>query len=142
MKRTPRLSAFDSFCAESSGASLRMWATAKISGGCSPSSPCAKPGAQARRNWRLKRGGGAVVRETDLAAGGNGDEDILDGVVSPQPEPEFAALAEEELRRLLDSRSAMTLSAASRSGAWRIIPAMKSPRNWAATAAPWPASSS
>jgi DNA-directed RNA polymerase specialized sigma24 family protein len=61
-----------------------------------------KARAQVRLQHRLKRGGGQVVRETDLAAGGSGDDDVLDGIVAPEPDPGFTALAAEELERLLD----------------------------------------
>ena len=76
-----------------------------------------KSRALARRNRRLKRGGDRVVRETDLAAGGSDDDPILDGVPAPDPEPEFVALAEEELRRLLDLLGDETLR---RVAVWRM----------------------
>jgi DNA-directed RNA polymerase specialized sigma24 family protein len=51
---------------------------------------------------RDRRGGGRVVNETALAQGsGSTEETPLDAVRSPEPSPEFAALAAEEFRRLL-----------------------------------------
>lgn len=75
-----------------------------------------KSRALARRNRRLKRGGGRVVRETDLAAGGSDDE-ALDGVPAQHPEPEFVVRAEEELKRLLDLLGDDTLR---RVAVWRM----------------------
>ena len=96
------LSAFDSFCAGAEqgrfphlGDREELWRLLAVI-------TVRKAQAQARRQRRLKRGGGLVIRETDLAAGGSGDDDVLDGIVAPEPDPEFTALAEEELRRLLD----------------------------------------
>jgi DNA-directed RNA polymerase specialized sigma24 family protein len=96
------LSAFESFCAEAErgrfpgvGDRHDLWLLLAMI-------TVRKARAQARRHRRLKRGGGRVVRETDLAAGGPDDDGALDGAPAPGPEPEFVALAEEELRRLLD----------------------------------------
>jgi DNA-directed RNA polymerase specialized sigma24 family protein len=58
--------------------------------------------AQARRQRRLKRGAGLVRRETDLAGSRAGSAGILDSALAREPEPEFTAAAQEELRRLLD----------------------------------------
>lgn len=61
-----------------------------------------KARAQARWQCRAKRGGGQVLREVDLTANGADVRGGLDGLHDPEPGPEFAALAAEELRRLLD----------------------------------------
>jgi DNA-directed RNA polymerase specialized sigma24 family protein len=61
-----------------------------------------KARAQARWQRRAKRGGGRVLREVDLAAAGADVRGGLDGLHNPESGPEFAALAAEELRRLLD----------------------------------------
>jgi DNA-directed RNA polymerase specialized sigma24 family protein len=59
--------------------------------------------AQARRRRRLKRGGGRVLREADLlGADPDGGDVGLEQVVGAEPTPEFAAMAAEECRRLID----------------------------------------
>src|SRR5262249_51863205 len=55
---------------------------------------------QVRRARRLKRGGGRVHTESDLAAGGPAG---LDGIAGPEPTPEFAAEFAEEYRRLFEA---------------------------------------
>lgn len=59
----------------------------------------------ARDQRRLKRGGGLVRAETDLAAaGGPDDEDAaLARVVGREPTPEFAATVAESLRQRLEA---------------------------------------
>lgn len=57
-----------------------------------------KARAQLRQQRRLKRGGGLVLRETDLVDGGAG----LDGLDDREPGPELTALAAEGLLRLLE----------------------------------------
>jgi DNA-directed RNA polymerase specialized sigma24 family protein len=96
------LSAFDSFCAGAEqgqfpdvGDRDDLWRLLAVI-------TVRKAQAHARRDRRLKRGGGHVVRESDLASLGSGGNGALDGVISGAPEPEFAVLAEEELRLLLD----------------------------------------
>jgi DNA-directed RNA polymerase specialized sigma24 family protein len=57
---------------------------------------------QARRAGRLKRGGGRILGEATL--GGPGEPKGatgLDGLIGPEPTPEFAAMVAEEHRRLL-----------------------------------------
>ena len=62
-----------------------------------------KAADQLRRARRLKRGGGRVRTEGDLAAGGPDDEAAgLDRIAGPQPTPEFAAEFAEEYRRLFE----------------------------------------
>jgi RNA polymerase sigma factor (sigma-70 family) len=62
-----------------------------------------KAADQVRRARRLKRGGGRVRTEADLAAGGPDDEPAgLAGVAGPEPSPEFAAEFAEEYRRLFE----------------------------------------
>ena len=57
---------------------------------------------QAERWGRQKRGGGALVRETDLEALGNGQESRgLDAMVGPDPTPEFLVMMDEECQRLM-----------------------------------------
>jgi DNA-directed RNA polymerase specialized sigma24 family protein len=51
-----------------------------------------------RRHRRMKRGGGRVAHEVDVARPGG---DLLDQLVGPAPTPEFAALVAEEYRRRL-----------------------------------------
>jgi DNA-directed RNA polymerase specialized sigma24 family protein len=58
---------------------------------------------QARRARRLKRGGGRVHTEADLAAGRPADAPAgLDDLVGPEPTPAFAAEFAEEYRRLFE----------------------------------------
>ena len=59
---------------------------------------------QMRRTRRVKRGGGRVRTEADLAAGGPDDEPAgLDQIAGPKPTPEFAAEFAEEYRRLFEA---------------------------------------
>ena len=59
---------------------------------------------QMRRAGRVKRGGGRVRNEADLAAGGPDDEPAgLDRIAGHQPTPEFAAEFAEEYRRLFEA---------------------------------------
>jgi DNA-directed RNA polymerase specialized sigma24 family protein len=59
--------------------------------------------AQARRQFRWKRGGGQVRPASDLAgSASDSDEDVLAQAVGTEPTPEFAALVAEEYSRLLD----------------------------------------
>jgi DNA-directed RNA polymerase specialized sigma24 family protein len=59
--------------------------------------------AQARRQLRLKRGGGHVGPASDLAgSASDSDDDVLAQAVGAEPTPEFAAMVAEECRRLLD----------------------------------------
>ena len=51
-----------------------------------------------RRQRRLKRGGGRVANEADVAGPGEG---LLDRVAGTAPTPEFAAMVAEEYRRRL-----------------------------------------
>jgi len=51
---------------------------------------------------RIKRGGGKVLREADLAAA-EGESAGLEEVAGSEPTPEFAAMVAEEYQRLLDS---------------------------------------
>jgi RNA polymerase sigma factor (sigma-70 family) len=61
---------------------------------------------QMRRAQRLKRGGGRVRTEADLAAGGSGDRPpTLDRIAGPQLTPEFAAEFADEYRRLFEALS-------------------------------------
>ena len=63
-----------------------------------------KAADQLRRARRLKRGGGRVRTEADLAAGGPDDEPTrLDRIAGPQPTPEFAAEFAAEYRRLFEA---------------------------------------
>jgi DNA-directed RNA polymerase specialized sigma24 family protein len=63
--------------------------------------------AQMQRRARLKRGGGRVLGECDLAASGDADGDGavegLDRVIGDEPTPEFAAMVAEQYGRLLDA---------------------------------------
>jgi DNA-directed RNA polymerase specialized sigma24 family protein len=59
--------------------------------------------AQARRQFRRKRGGGQVRPASELAGSAcDSDDDVLAQAVGTEPTPEFAALVAEEYRRLLD----------------------------------------
>ena len=62
-----------------------------------------------RREGAAKRGGGHVVRESELA-GGTEEETGLAALVGHDPDPEFAAIMTEECRRLLDRLGDETLS--------------------------------
>jgi RNA polymerase sigma factor (sigma-70 family) len=58
---------------------------------------------QMRRERRVKRGGGKVRTEADLAAGGPDDQPArLEGIAGTEPTPEFAAELAEEYRRLFE----------------------------------------
>lgn len=96
------LSAFDSFCAGAErgrfpkvGGRDDLWRLLALI-------TVRKARARVRRHRRLKRGGGRVIHETDLAAGGSGGVGPLRDALAPDPQPEFVALAKEELERLLD----------------------------------------
>jgi DNA-directed RNA polymerase specialized sigma24 family protein len=59
--------------------------------------------AQARRQFRQKRGSGQVRPVSDLAGSASDpDDDVLAQAVGLEPTPEFAAMVAEEYRRLLD----------------------------------------
>jgi DNA-directed RNA polymerase specialized sigma24 family protein len=59
--------------------------------------------AQARRQFRQKRGGGQVRPASDFAgSAGDSDDDVLAQAVGAEPTPEFAAMVTEEYRRLLE----------------------------------------
>lgn len=61
--------------------------------------------AQARRQFRQKRGGGKVVTAADFAdfSDGDGDDDqVLAQAIGSEPTPELAAMVAEEYRLLLD----------------------------------------
>jgi DNA-directed RNA polymerase specialized sigma24 family protein len=63
-----------------------------------------KAADQMRRARRLKRGGGRVRTGGDTADGGRDNEPTgLDGIVGPEPTPEFAAEFAEEYRRLFEA---------------------------------------
>jgi DNA-directed RNA polymerase specialized sigma24 family protein len=56
---------------------------------------------QARDALRLKRGGGRVRAETDLASGDPEEEAAMARVIGQEPTPEFAAMVAEEFERRL-----------------------------------------
>ena len=58
---------------------------------------------QVRRARRVKRGGGRVRTEADLAGGPDEEPAGLDQIAGPQPTPEFAAEFAEEYRRLFEA---------------------------------------
>ena len=60
-----------------------------------------KAAHQVRDEVRLKRGGGQVRAEADLAHGSS-DEAVLAGVIGSEPTPQFAAEVADRCRRLLD----------------------------------------
>jgi DNA-directed RNA polymerase specialized sigma24 family protein len=60
-----------------------------------------KAAHQVRDEVRLKRGGGQVRAEVDLAQG-SADEAVLAGVIGSEPTPQFAAEVADRCRRLLD----------------------------------------
>jgi DNA-directed RNA polymerase specialized sigma24 family protein len=63
-----------------------------------------KAADQMRRARRLRRGGGLVRTESDLAAGGSDDQPAgLNGIAGPEPSPEFAAEFADEYRRLFEA---------------------------------------
>ena len=72
--------------------------------------------SESRRRNRLKRGGGLVRNETDVAALDDEDE-LLALAVGAEPTPETAALVLEEYRRLLDRLADDTLRAVA---VWRM----------------------
>jgi RNA polymerase sigma factor (sigma-70 family) len=69
-----------------------------------------KARAQVRRQRRRKRGGGQVLRETDLGA-------AIEDIPTPGQGPDVAVLAAEELARLLDRLGDETLR---RVAVWRM----------------------
>jgi DNA-directed RNA polymerase specialized sigma24 family protein len=96
------LSAFDSFCRRAASGrfpALRdrdnLWKLLVVV-------TARKALRLARDEGRLKKGGGKVLVEADLAvAAGSDDDQALLQVVGWEPTPEFAAQAAEECRRLL-----------------------------------------
>jgi DNA-directed RNA polymerase specialized sigma24 family protein len=57
-----------------------------------------------RQERRQKRGGGDVLRESDLLANGGEDgRNPLERLVGSEPSPEFAAMVAEEYRRRIES---------------------------------------
>jgi DNA-directed RNA polymerase specialized sigma24 family protein len=59
----------------------------------------------AKHERRIKRGGGRVLAEAELALPSDGSEDFegLEAIIGDEPTPEFAAQVGEECRRLLDA---------------------------------------
>jgi DNA-directed RNA polymerase specialized sigma24 family protein len=68
-----------------------------------------KAGNQARDARRLKRGGGRVRVETNLASGDSEEEAVMARVIGHEPTPEFAAMVAEEFERRLLSMGDETL---------------------------------
>jgi DNA-directed RNA polymerase specialized sigma24 family protein len=68
-----------------------------------------KAAAQVRRERRLKRGGGRVRGEQELARASPDDGFGLDEVVGREPTPELAAMMAEQYLRLLDRLADETL---------------------------------
>jgi DNA-directed RNA polymerase specialized sigma24 family protein len=102
------LSAFESFCAGAEDGRFAqvngredLWRLLAVI-------TVRKARALNRHQRRLKRGGGGVVRESDLN-GASGGVGVFDGVASPLPGPEVAVLAGEELARLLNLLNDETL---------------------------------
>jgi DNA-directed RNA polymerase specialized sigma24 family protein len=57
-----------------------------------------------RQERRQKRGGGGVIRESELIARGDVDgRNPLDRLIGSEPSPEFAAMVAEEYRRRLET---------------------------------------
>jgi DNA-directed RNA polymerase specialized sigma24 family protein len=57
-----------------------------------------------RQERRQKRGGGGVLRESDLITRGSVDgRNPLDQLIGSEPSPEFAAMVAEEYRRRLET---------------------------------------
>jgi DNA-directed RNA polymerase specialized sigma24 family protein len=101
------LSAFDSFCAGAARGQFPdltdredLWRLLVVI-------TSRKVFAQARRQHRLKRGGGLVRNASDVP--GTSDDDALARVVGTEPTPEAAAVVAEEYRRLLDALGDETL---------------------------------
>src|SRR4051794_12622789 len=61
-----------------------------------------------RREGAIKRGGGHVVRESELAGDAEGAPEFA-ALIGHEPDPEFAAIMTEECRRLLDRLGDETL---------------------------------
>jgi hypothetical protein len=65
-----------------------------------------------RAKQRMRRGGGKVVKESDLIAAGidaDFEGDPLDRIIGAEPSPEFAAMVAEEYRGRLDELGDQTL---------------------------------
>jgi DNA-directed RNA polymerase specialized sigma24 family protein len=92
------LSAFDSFCAAAARGRLPRLDDRGDLWRVLVTITARKSADQAKRQRRLKRGGGRVVTETDLYKGDDGGLDFLAGA---EPTPEFAAMVAEEYRRRL-----------------------------------------
>ena len=98
------LSAFDSFCRAAAGGRFPrlddrddLWRLLVVL-------TERKLADQVRRARRLKRGAGRVRAEGDRAATGSDDPPAgLNGIVGPEPTPEFAAEFAEEYRRLFEA---------------------------------------
>ena len=106
------ISAFDSFCGGPSKAGFPGSTTVTTSGECWSQSPPARPRLGPAQR-RLKRGGGRVRTEADLAlaaleAGG------IAQAPAGEPSPELAAILADECRRLFDALPEPSLREAAR----------------------------
>lgn len=99
------LSAFNSFCAGVAHGRFPRLADREDLWRILMTITVRKAYAQIQRHKRLKRGGGQVVEEATLRAGGHRSSDHepgLEVLAGTEPTPEFAAIVAEEYRRLLD----------------------------------------
>jgi DNA-directed RNA polymerase specialized sigma24 family protein len=92
------LSAFDSFCTAATGGRFPRLDDRDDLWRVLVTVTERKAVSLIRRQRRLKRGGGRVANEADVAGPGEG---LLDYLAGTAPTPEFAALVAEEYRRRL-----------------------------------------
>jgi DNA-directed RNA polymerase specialized sigma24 family protein len=103
------LSAFNSFCAGVAEGKFPQLADREDLWRILMTITVRKANAQMQRRKRLKRGGGKVVQEAALhAPGADASSDPssapgLEVIAGNEPTPEFAVIAVEEYRRLLES---------------------------------------
>ena len=103
MRRMRRSSAFDSFCIGAKRGRFTLLADRDNLWRLLVVITARKARAQVRRGRRQKRGAGRVFSKTELAAAAP-DFDLgdLEQIIGSEPTPEFAAMAAEEYKRLLE----------------------------------------
>jgi DNA-directed RNA polymerase specialized sigma24 family protein len=97
------LSAFNSFCAAAARGRYPQLADRDDLWRLLVVITARKAGAQIARQGRQKRGGGRVLKAADACTTGHSEGDeFLERIIGAEPSPEFALLAAEECRRLLE----------------------------------------
>jgi DNA-directed RNA polymerase specialized sigma24 family protein len=96
------LSAFDSFCRGAAAGRFPKLADRDDLWRLLVTLTARKAFDQMRDEYRLKRGGGAVLGESTFAAANSDDDAAFERFVGREPTPESAAMVAEECRRLLE----------------------------------------